>query len=111
MSDAEIAQATSQFEMMAANPELVKQATEQMKGMSAEDVQELRKCQASIFGEGDMATKQWLWGFLLLTGKAHLIICKTRKQKIQLLSSMEHLLRGGGIRPVSAPVRPLGPNK
>ena len=64
-----------------------------------------------IFGEGDMATKQWLWGFLLLTGKAHLIICKTRKQKTQLLSSMEHLLRGGGIRPVSAPVRPLGPNK
>lgn len=56
MSDAEIAQATSQFEMMAANPELVKQAAEQMKGLSAEDVQELRKCQASIFGEGDMPT-------------------------------------------------------
>ena len=59
MSDAEIAQATSQFEMMAANPELVKQAAEQMKGMSAEDLQELRKCQAAIFpkaGEGDMPT-------------------------------------------------------
>ena len=58
MSDAEIAQATSQFEMMAANPELMRQTAEQMKGMSPEDLQELRKCQGSLFGnaEGDMPT-------------------------------------------------------
>ena len=59
MSDAEIAQATSQFEMMAANPELMRQTAEQMKGMSPEDLQELRKCQGSIFGnagEGGVPT-------------------------------------------------------
>ena len=51
MSDAQIQQATSQLEMMAANPELAKQAAEQMKGMSAQDMEELRKCQESLFGK------------------------------------------------------------
>ena len=51
MSDAQIQQATSQLEMMAANPELAKQAAEQMKGMSASDIEELRKCQESLFGK------------------------------------------------------------
>lgn len=51
MSDAQIKQATSQLEMMAANPELAKQAAEQMKGMSAQDMEELRKCQESLFGK------------------------------------------------------------
>ena len=51
MSDAQIAQATSQMEMMADNPEMMKQVAEQMKGMSADDVEELRKCQESLFGK------------------------------------------------------------
>ena len=34
-----------------------------------------------IFGEGDMVTKQWVWAFLLLTGKAHFMTCKTQKQQ------------------------------
>lgn len=51
MSDAQIQQATSQMEMLAANPELAKQAAEQMKGMSAQDMEELRNCQESLFGK------------------------------------------------------------
>ena len=51
MSDAQIQQATSQVEMLAANPELAKQAAEQMKGMSAQDMEELRNCQESLFGK------------------------------------------------------------
>jgi len=56
LTDAQIRMAATQFEMMANNPEMVKMAAEQMKGMSPEDVEGLRSMQEGMTGGGGSAS-------------------------------------------------------
>ena len=52
MTDAQIDQAAMQMEMMAGNPELMKMASEQMKNLSPEQMQEMMKGGAGTGGGG-----------------------------------------------------------
>jgi len=52
MTDEQIKAAADQMEMMASNPSMVKMAAEQMKSMSADDLEELKKMQGQLGGAG-----------------------------------------------------------
>lgn len=56
MTDEQIKMAAQQMEMMASNPEMMQQVTDQLKGMSPEDVKELQNLQKELGAGGDGAS-------------------------------------------------------